>query len=356
MISEGISIFYSITQSFNPLFISQRKKLMKKLLLILLTLPLAQAFAQYRPQHTQYLLNNYLINPAITGIEEYVDVQTGFRSQWNGVEGGPRTLQLSVHGAVSGNGRYPGLNQASVDNDAPLSRVNTYRRPRAHHGLGGTLMSDRVGAFARQEIQLSYAYHLPVSRTTTVSMGVAGGWLQQRFNEGEAILTNPDDPALRAGLHNFGRPLLSVGVWAYGAKAYLGASFMQVMRSPNAPEATAGDVHRHAYVTAGYRLALSRQLALQPSALLRLSQQNPLAYDVSLRAILQQRVWLGVAYRSSQEVSVLAGFHMNELLSVGYAYDTSTGRFSRYSSGSHEVVLNLRLANRRRDLCPQQLW
>ena len=328
---------------------------MKKILYCLAFISLP-ALGQFRPQHTQYLLNNYLLNPAITGIEEYVDVQTGYRSQWTGVEGAPQTLHLSVHAPVSGTGRYQGLNGKPTAHRQQPSLANRYRRNHGHHGLGGMIMSDQVGPFARQEMQLSYAYHLPVSRNTTLSAGLAGGWMRQRLNENQLVLTDPDDPTLATGGPNSGKPLVSLGMWAYGPNAYLGASVTQVFRAANQPESVADERMLHAYVTAGYRLDLSPWVALQPAALLRLSQRSPVAYDASLRVIWNQRAWLGGAYRSSREVSVLAGLHINELLSVAYAYDTSTGRFSQYSNGSHEVVLNLRLSNRGRVLCPQQLW
>ena len=329
---------------------------MKKILFILLILPAAYTHGQYRPQHTQYLLNNYLLNPAITGIEEYVDTQVGYRRQWTSVEGAPQTLHFTIHGPIGGRGNYEGLNEMPTSRRNLPSRTNAYRRPRGHHGLGGQITVDRIGPFERNELQLSYAYHLPVARLVTVSAGLAGGWTQHRLNPNEVRLTNPDDPAVLTEAQDSGNPLLSLGLWAYGPRAYLGASLTQVFRPGNQPEEVARESMLHTYVTAGYWLEVSPQLALQPSALLRLSEGSPVAYDVTLRAILQQRVWIGTAYHSSREVSVLAGFHINELLSIGYAYDTSTGRFSQYSDGSHEVVLNFRLANRARDFCPQQLW
>ena len=32
-------------------------------------------YAQQRPQYTQYVFNNYLLNPAVTGIENYTDIK-----------------------------------------------------------------------------------------------------------------------------------------------------------------------------------------------------------------------------------------------------------------------------------------
>ncbi|GAB3811318.1 hypothetical protein GCM10028895_01360 [Pontibacter rugosus] len=48
-------------------------KLLVAIGLIVLTAA-SSAFAQQRPQYTQYTLNNYLINPAISGIEDYADL------------------------------------------------------------------------------------------------------------------------------------------------------------------------------------------------------------------------------------------------------------------------------------------
>ena len=35
--------------------------------------------AQQRPQYTQYILNNYILNPALSGIENYTDVKISGR-------------------------------------------------------------------------------------------------------------------------------------------------------------------------------------------------------------------------------------------------------------------------------------
>ncbi|MGZ3777739.1 MAG: type IX secretion system membrane protein PorP/SprF, partial [Mucilaginibacter sp.] len=61
---------------------------MKRLLLVIFisAVTLHLAVAQQKPQYTQYVLNNLLINPAVTGIESYFDVKTGYRSQWTGLQ------------------------------------------------------------------------------------------------------------------------------------------------------------------------------------------------------------------------------------------------------------------------------
>ena len=56
--------------------------------------------AQFRPHYTQYILNNYIVNPALTGIENYIDVKMSMRNQWVGIDGAPKTYYATVHGAL----------------------------------------------------------------------------------------------------------------------------------------------------------------------------------------------------------------------------------------------------------------
>ena len=56
------------------------------------------AFAQQRPHYTQYILNNYILNPAISGIENYTDVKLSARDQWVGLNGAPRTSYFTIAG------------------------------------------------------------------------------------------------------------------------------------------------------------------------------------------------------------------------------------------------------------------
>jgi len=45
--------------------------------------------AQQKPHYTQYILNQYIVNPALTGIENYVEVKLSYRHQWVGRQDGP---------------------------------------------------------------------------------------------------------------------------------------------------------------------------------------------------------------------------------------------------------------------------
>src|SRR5881396_3541479 len=74
---------------------------MKKILLIITSsVVLSTSFAQQRPHYTQYILNNYILNPALSGIENYTDLKISGRDQWVGLNGAPQTFYLTIHGPL----------------------------------------------------------------------------------------------------------------------------------------------------------------------------------------------------------------------------------------------------------------
>src|SRR3569833_498561 len=113
---------------------------MKRLLLVVLisALTLQFASAQQKPQYTQYVLNNMLVNPAVTGMENYVDINSGYRSLWTGLQGAPVTSYIT--GSVPFGSDFVGGDAAALSggNGAnPYSRLytQTYQASPPHHGL-----------------------------------------------------------------------------------------------------------------------------------------------------------------------------------------------------------------------------
>jgi hypothetical protein len=52
------------------------------------------------------------------------------------------------------------------------------------------------------------------------------------------------------------------------------------------------------------------------------------------------RTGSGLAYRTGIKnlLAVVAGFAVNYMLDIGYAYDTAIAGISRYGNGSHEII------------------
>src|SRR5690606_41381956 len=89
---------------------------MRKLLSIYLLLSWASALsAQQQPQYTMYMANNFILNPAVAGIEDYTDGQLSYRAQWVGIEDAPGTAYATIPGLIASDleGRRHGLGAAA---------------------------------------------------------------------------------------------------------------------------------------------------------------------------------------------------------------------------------------------------
>jgi type IX secretion system PorP/SprF family membrane protein len=314
------------------------------------------AAAQLKPQYSQYMLNNYVLNPAITGIEDYTDLKLSYRQQWAGVDGAPTTFYASVHGKLGQAVNVPVPQPANGKAHAFWGgAANRYRKVKPHHALGGLVLHDRAGIFGFTEAQVSYAYHLLLSREVKLSLGAAAGLLQYSLRGADLQLANPNDPvaANQASL----RPNLSLGLWLYGRQFYLGASAAHLLGAAATGAGPVGvPLARHFFVTGAWRVPLSGDLDLVPSVLAKWAAPQPPAVDLNARLVYANRLWVGAAYRQRDSVIFLAGLSVSALLDLSYTYDLGTHRLGRASLGSHEILLSLRLGNRYRVYCPQSLW
>lgn len=66
----------------------------------LLVLLLQVTHAQQQPHYTQYIMNPFIINPALAGIENYWDLRFSHRHQWVGMKGAPVTTYMTLQGPL----------------------------------------------------------------------------------------------------------------------------------------------------------------------------------------------------------------------------------------------------------------
>lgn len=319
-------------------------------------------FAQQKPQYTQYVFNNLLLNPAVTGIENYTDVKAGYRTQWTGLSGAPVTSYLTVDAP---------LGKAFLQGDAtafpagggenPSSRLYTqnYMAAEPHHGIGFTIVSDVTGPIRQTNIDATYAYHLGIASNLNLAVGVAAGLSHATLNT--AVL-NPEtsfDPAL-ANSDGPWKPDLGIGAWLYSSTYYVGASVQQLLPSDlyfssNNKYNQAKTVPQY-FLTAGVKVFLTDDITLLPSFLIKEIQPVPLTYDINAKFSFRDKFWLGGSYRRADSFGVLAGLNISSFINVGYSYDITTSALNTVSNGTHEIVISLLLNNRYKVTCPQHTF
>jgi type IX secretion system PorP/SprF family membrane protein len=320
------------------------------------------ALAQQKPQYTQYVFNNYLLNPAVSGIENYMDVKAGYRSQWAGLDGAPVTSYLTINAPIGQNfiqGDATAFPAAGGEN--PNSRLYTqnYQAAEPHHGIGFMVVTDKAGPITQTNIDASYAYHLGLTERLNLAVGVSGGFTRTALNTSQITLETALDPAITNGNNSQWKPDLNLGTWLYSSNYYFGLSVQQVLPqnlyfSTSTTAINASKTVPHYFFTGGVKLFLSDDLSLVPSFLIKEINPVPLTYDVNLKMSFQDKFWLGGSYRHADSFGILAGFNLSSFLNVGYSYDITTSALNTVSNGTHEIVIGLLLNNRYKVTCPQR--
>lgn len=98
-----------------------------------------KAYAQQNIQFTQYIFNSLSVNPAYAGYKEEWFAQLGLRTQLVGIEGAPKTGQLSIDGLLDPDAKRHGIGfQLTADNLGAQSATSAY----ADYGAVGGRLSD----------------------------------------------------------------------------------------------------------------------------------------------------------------------------------------------------------------------
>ncbi len=305
-----------------------------KILLGLLLLSIC-SHAQQRPQYSLYYQNNYILNPAIAGIEDYFDTKLSYRNQWLGINGAPTTTYITSQG--------------------PLGNIE-----KGHHGIGFNVIEDRTGPTSQLTIDASYAYHIPLTKRIKIAFGVSAGATQYSLATDQLVLDQNFDPAVPKNRASQLVPDLVAGIWIYSEQFYFGASMTQLLPSQvNFNTQDKNPLNRlqpHQFVTAGYKFFLTEDISLTPSVMIKHVSPVPVSFDLNGKLQYKDIMWLGTSIRRTDGFSLSAGFYISRSLNVSYAYDYTYSPLQQYTSGSHEIILGLQLGNKTGVRCPKMNW
>jgi len=296
---------------------------MKKLALLFVSICMGGVLqAQQLPQLSQFMINDFAVNPAIAGMNDYYQIKTSVRNQWVGIEDAPKTTLLSIYGKSS-----------------------------EHVGLGGSVFNDQVGPTSRAGASLTYAYHFRLGHFVKMSMALSGGFTQFKIDKAGWNNYHSDDPLMDGSEVVNLVPDATFGLNIYNKdKWYLGFSIPQLLNSKltlidedfanNLSLDMEGSLARHIYAMGLYNLELSHYWDLQPSVLYKsVSDQNQI--DFGLKTIYSDKFWMGMDYRNNGDIVALLGFIIQDKYMIGYSYDIPNSDISQYTTGSHEFMFGI---------------
>lgn len=339
---------------------------LKKRLFIFLILLGNILFAQQRPYYTQYIMNNYLINPAVAGIENYWDIKLSHRLQWVGLQDAPVTTYVTIQGPIhkaAYNNETATTFHADGENPRGTNYWRNYTAPDPHGGIGFTMLNDKTGPLNRFAVYGTYAYHVGLSANTNLSAGISAGFTNMSLDASKLNFgTITVDPAVGgSGLINKIKPDVSAGLWLYASDYFIGLSAQQIIPqqiafSDNTVHLENGKLVPHLFFSAGYRMQLSEDLSFLPSVLIRYISPLPLGFDVNAKVQYHDLLWAGASYRYQDGFAAMVGVNINHNINVGYSYDIQTSQLNTVSRGTHEILIGFLLGNKYGDWCPRNLW
>ncbi len=325
---------------------------MKKAIAVgfLVTLWYSSVQAQQKAQYSQYMINQYVLNPALTGASDYGHIVAGYRNQWTTSTGAfdgalPKTYYISGHSSIGRGSKKP----------------HPYRNKHmGYHGVGGMVSNDQTGPTSRLGILGSYAYNERLSGSWRISLGISAGVQQYTLN-GPSLEFADSEPM---NTQRKWVPDGNIGGWVYNKHFYAGAAVAQIFQSRLGFDIPVGNgstdkiskLANHYFFTTGIKLDVSKDWAIIPSVMMKFNNPAPVSLDINAKVRYKDMIWLGTSYRNKDAFAFLFGVVLNSQFEFGYSYDLTVSQIKNYTNGSHEFMLGYRIWPRARIGSPSDFW
>lgn len=293
--------------------------------------------AQQDAAYSMYMFNGLFVNPAYAGSHEVISLMGIYRHQWVGIEGAPRTANLSFH--------------------------MPFRRDQ--YAIGMTISNDKLGLSNNFSVTPAFAYRLRLPHENRLCFGVQASFNYFYQNGSKANPTDAADQTAFDGSSLF-VPNVGAGIYAYGKRYFIGFSVPHLMPSTLRGKTNVtkyndaiARIYNYYVFTAGYVFGKDPAIVkFRPTILLKYQKglpKNIPQIDLSLALLFVDRLWVGVSARTQGDaynidgskkipfgvsnVIAFAQFKITPQLQVGYAYDGVIGDLHHFTSGTHEIMI-----------------
>jgi type IX secretion system PorP/SprF family membrane protein len=302
---------------------------MKRLFQILLILMPGIIYGQQLPFMDSYSLNPFNFSPAYAGITHGKTLFMDYRSDWTGIEGGPKTCQLS----------YSDLIRNKV-------------------GLGGRFIYDKADIFRQTLLMGTYAYQIKIHRDHTINFALSVGaysnmidlseyYNQPGYSEDMALLYEKQRSVLKvasdvSALYRFRDAELGV----YFSNIIFGTVKYRTSDMTYRP-------FRNYMAHAGYNIEINKKWSVKPVVIFRGGQNIPAQFEISQTTTWNKRLWFTTLFRTSGIAGLGLGGELIDGIYLSYSYDLNyhmTTSVSLSTYGSQQVTLGVRLFKPRKDV------
>jgi type IX secretion system PorP/SprF family membrane protein len=293
---------------------------MKKIFTILLAaFSGATLYAQQSPLSESYFVDKYTLAPSYAGNVNARYLFLGYRSDWTGVDGGPKTFRLSFNDVIMQNAGY-----------------------------GAKVIYDKAGIFNQLYIMGSYSYNLQVSGDHHILFGISAGLYHNSLNLSE-FYNDPDynlDPALvqqdvKSKL-KFMSDVSLVYSWqsleagvvlsniSFGDATYKEAD--QLKYNPLA------NIQFHA----SYLYSVAENWDIVPLVIVRTGKNIKTQFEIASQVIWQKKIMGSLAFRDPGVIGIGLGANISKGLKLYYNFNLATN-ISMNVFNNHEVTVGFNI-------------
>ena len=310
---------------------------MRLLLCIILLSPFLCNKAQQVPLYSQYMMNGFLLNPAVAGSEGYTAINITAREQWLGLKNAPKTH------AISGQTRI--LKNSYISKGSSVRRRQKLSSRSGKVGLGAYVFNDKNGPIDRTGLQFSYAYHIRMQQSQ-LSFGISGLFYQFSIDQSKIRFEEQDD-FFEFANKTIMIPDANTGIYYSDPKLFIGFSASQLFQSAlrlGEKGYAEYKMKRYYYLTAGYDFEINPTLTVEPSFLLKSNENLVWQLDLNTKLIFNEEYWGGLSYRTGGAIIFMGGVKVDKFL-FGYAFDYTLSSIMKHSYGSHEFMIAIRFGD-----------
>lgn len=276
------------------------------------------ARAQYDVVFSHYWLMETSFNPAAAGKGNKLNAVGAYQMSFTGYEGNPNTFYVGA--------------------DLPLYFMRQY------HGVGASLLNDKIGAFTHQRIAGQYAFRKNLFGGM-ISAGVQLGLVMEKFDGTKIDLDDTSDPAFNKSQISGNALDVGFGLYYVHKQWYVGVSGQHL----TGPTVALGETNEMKvdptfYLTGGYNIKLRNPYITVPTSVLARYDGTAYRADITARVVYQnekKRMYAGVGYSPTNSVTGYIGGSFQGI-NVGYSYEMFTGG-AGLGNGTHELMVSYQL-------------
>jgi type IX secretion system PorP/SprF family membrane protein len=276
-------------------------------------------YSQQTPLSETYFLDKYSLSPSYAGNFNSKYLFTAYRSDWSGIDGGPKTFRLSY-------------------NDILMSNA----------GFGGKLIYDKAGIFRQLYFMGSYSYRLEVTDNHYFLFGLSAGFYRNTLSMSDYY----NDPKYTLDPSLVNRDVKSKIKFMSdfsGVYKYMGLETGIMFSNINFGDASYADAEETKYKPlanfqfhASYDYGISENWNLAPLIILRGGKYIKSQFEIASLVSYQKKIWGSLVFRDPAVWGAGIGANIDRGLKIAYNFNfASNVGLGIYND--HEIAIGINI-------------